>query len=150
MFSGTFPPNTRTTQADIKSASLRSRCSVSTRCSFQSRGEKWEGVARWLKTLKLVNDWDYRSLCIEMAQRGYQKSEPNTAPRETSQVSQKVFAALREDGVTRADIAVQLAVHVNEIDELVFGLALTALVGDKQAQSRPRRPVLQLIEGGRG
>jgi len=60
-----------------------------------------------------------------------------------------VFAALREDGMTRADIADQLAVHVNELDELVFGLALTALVGDAQAQSRPRRPVLQVIEGGR-
>jgi hypothetical protein len=60
-----------------------------------------------------------------------------------------VFAALREDGLTRADIADQLAVHVNEVDELVFGLALTALAGDAQTQSRPRRPVLQVIEGGR-
>ncbi len=84
-----------------------------------------------------------------MAQRGYQKSEPNSAPRETSQIFQKVFAALREDGLMRADIAEQLAVHTNELDELVFGLALTALAGDAQAPSRPRRPVLQVIEGGR-
>jgi hypothetical protein len=106
-------------------------------------------LAYRLKDLKLVNEWHYRSLCIEMAQRGYQKLEPNGAPRETSQIFQKVFAALREDGLTRVDIADQLAVHVNEIDELVFGLALTALTGNAQAQSRPRRPLLQVIEGGR-
>lgn len=51
--------------------------------------------------------------------------------------------------MTRANIADQLAVHVNELDELVFGLALTALVGDAEVLSRPRRPVLQVIEGGR-
>lgn len=84
-----------------------------------------------------------------MAQRGYQRSEPNSAPRETSQVFQKVFSALRADGMTRANIADQLAVHVNELDELVFGLALTALLGDGEVLSRPRRPVLQVIEGGR-
>ncbi len=106
-------------------------------------------LAYRLKDLKLVNEWHYRSLCIEIAQRGYQKSEPNSAPRETSQVFQKVFAALRADGMTRANIADQLAVHVNELDELVFGLALTALVGDAEVLSRPRRPVLQVIEGGR-
>lgn len=106
-------------------------------------------LAYRLKDLKLVNDWHYRSLCIEIAQRGYQKSEPNSAPRETSQIFQKVFAALREDGLTRSDIAAELAVHVNELDELVFGLALTALPGDAQAPTRPRRPVLQVIEGGR-
>jgi hypothetical protein len=60
-----------------------------------------------------------------------------------------VFTALREDGMTRADIADQLAVHVNELDELVFGLALTALKGDGQAQSRARRPLLEVIVGGR-
>lgn len=105
-------------------------------------------LAYRLKDLRLVNEWHYRSLCIEIAQRGYQKSEPNEAPRETSQVFQKVFAALREDGLTRSDIAAALSVHVNELDELVFGLALTALAGDAQAPTRPRRPLLQVIEGG--
>ncbi|GKS82977.1 hypothetical protein AVMA1855_02515 [Acidovorax sp. SUPP1855] len=66
-----------------------------------------------------------------------------------SKVFQKVFAALREDGLTRTDIADQLAVHVNELDELVFGLALTALADDAQAKRRPRRPMLQVIESGR-
>jgi len=106
-------------------------------------------LAYRLKDVGLVNDWHYRSLCIEIAQRGYQKSEPNEASRETSQIFKKVFAALREEGLTRSDIATALAVHVNELDELVFGLALTALKGGTQAPTRPRRPVLQVIEGGK-
>jgi Zn-dependent peptidase ImmA (M78 family)/DNA-binding XRE family transcriptional regulator len=104
-------------------------------------------LAYRLKDLGLVNEWHYRTLCIEIAQRGYQKSEPNEAPRETSQVFQKVFAALRQDGLTRGDIASALSVHVNELDELVFGLALTALAGDGQL-TPPRRPLLQVVEGG--
>nr|WP_315239982.1 XRE family transcriptional regulator [uncultured Albidiferax sp.] len=105
-------------------------------------------LAYRLKDLCLVNEWHYRMLCIEIAQRGYQKSEPNEAPRETSQVFQKVFAALREDGLTRSDIAAALAVHVNDLDELVFGLVLTVLQGDARGSTQPRRPVLQVIEGG--
>jgi Zn-dependent peptidase ImmA (M78 family) len=104
-------------------------------------------LAYRLKDLGLVNEWHYRTLCIEIAQRGYQKSEPNEAPRETSQIFQKVFAALRQDGLTRGDIASALSVRVTELDELVFGLALTALVGDGQL-SPPRRPLLQVFEGG--
>jgi Zn-dependent peptidase ImmA (M78 family)/DNA-binding XRE family transcriptional regulator len=104
-------------------------------------------LAYRLKDLGLVNEWHYRTLCVEIAQRGYQKSEPNEAPRESSQVFQKVFSALRQDGLTRGDIASALSVSVNELDELVFGLALTALTGDGQS-TPPRRPLLQLIEGG--
>lgn len=104
-------------------------------------------LAYKLKEIGLVNDWHYRSLCIEIAQRGYHKSEPNEAPRETSQVFKKVFAALREEGLSRSDIANALAVHVNELDEIVFGLALTALEGISSTTTRPRRPVLQVIEG---
>ena len=74
-----------------------------------------------------MSDWHYRNLCIEIAQRGYRKQEPREAPRETSQVLAKVFAALREDGTTKADIASALSVHVEEIDQLVFGLALTSI-----------------------
>lgn len=106
-------------------------------------------LAYRLKDLGLLNQWHYRTVAIEIAQRGYQKAEPNGAPCETSQVFQKVFAALREEGLTRSDIADQLAVNVSELDELVFGLALTVLPGESQASTRPRRPILQLIEGGR-
>lgn len=105
-------------------------------------------LAYRLHDVNLVTDWHYRMLCIEIAKRGYRKKEPNEAPRETSQVMAKVFTALREESVTKADIAATLAVHVEEIDQLVFGLALTALSstnGARAPSSKPH-PRLRLIE----
>lgn len=62
----------------------------------------------------------------------------------------KIFAALREEGVTKADIAAMLAVHAEEIDQLVFGLVLTALSSSNgsQAVSSKSRPDLRLVHGG--
>lgn len=41
------------------------------------------------KDLRLVNDWHYRSLCIEMTQRGYQKSEPKARPGRCQRFSRR-------------------------------------------------------------
>lgn len=106
-------------------------------------------LAYRLHDVGLVSDWHYRNLCIEIAQRGYRKQEPREAPRETSQVLAKVFAALREDGTTKADIAAALSVHVEEIDQLVFGLALTSMSSaHPSTPSEARRPELRVIQGG--
>ena len=106
-------------------------------------------LAYRLHDVGLVSDWHYRNLCIEIAQRGYRKQEPREAQRETSQVLAKVFAALREDGTTKADIASALSVHVEEIDQLVFGLALTSMsLASPSALSEARRPDLRVIQGG--
>src|SRR5262249_39830512 len=56
-----------------------------------------------LHRLGLLTDWHYRKLYIEISSRGYRKSEPDGGPREVSQVLQKVFNALRQDGVTKHD-----------------------------------------------
>jgi Zn-dependent peptidase ImmA (M78 family)/DNA-binding XRE family transcriptional regulator len=107
-------------------------------------------LAYRLHDVRLVSDWHYRSLCIEIAQRGYRKKEPNEAPRETSQVLAKVFAALRDEGTTKAEIAAALSIHVEEIDELVFGLALTALRFPQNGtfSTNGPRPALRVIPGG--
>lgn len=99
-----------------------------------------------LHTLGVLSDWHYRSLFIELASRGYRTKEPNEAPREISQVLAKVFAALRDEGVTRQDIAEELDVFVEEIDYLVFGLALTSLSGMGRATTRSERPNLRVVE----
>ncbi len=108
-------------------------------------------LAYRLHDVGLVSDWHYRTLCIELAQRGYRKREPDEAPRETSQVLAKVFAALREEGITKADIATALRVHVDELNELVFGLALTSLSSSRytRASSDARRPDLAIIDSHR-
>jgi Zn-dependent peptidase ImmA (M78 family)/DNA-binding XRE family transcriptional regulator len=99
-----------------------------------------------LHAVGILTDWHYRSLFIEIATRGYRKKEPEEGQRETSQMLAKVFAALREEGITRGDIAKTLSVYAEEIDQLVFGLALTSLTGGKQSASQgTRKPDLRVI-----
>jgi len=79
--------------------------------------------AHRLHAVDLMTDWQYRMTCIELSSRGFRKDEPDSSGvRETSQVWSKVLAALREDGITKTDIAAELRLPVREIDALVFGL----------------------------
>ena len=104
-----------------------------------------------LHKLGLLSDWHYRKLYIEISSRGYRRSEPDGAPREVSQVLRKVFNALREDGVTKHDVASALSVHPEDVDELVFGLALMALEGDgRRAGTQGRRPKLTIVASKEG
>lgn len=82
-----------------------------------------------LHSLGLTTDWIYRTLCIQISEAGYRTQEPEGAPHETSQVLSKVFAALREEGVTKCDIANELMFAPSEIEELTFGLMLAAQSG---------------------
>ncbi len=99
-----------------------------------------------LHKLDLLSEWHYRKLYIEISSRGFRKKEPDGAPREISQVLQKVFAALRKEGVSKEEVAEALRVHPKDIDELVFGLALTSLNGIPNSGDRSRpRPPLRLV-----
>jgi len=99
-----------------------------------------------LHKLDLLSEWHYRTLYIEISSRGYRKKEPDGGPREVSQVLQKVFSALRAEGVSKEEIAEKLRVHPTDIDELVFGLALTSLEGISRRGDRSRsRPPLALV-----
>jgi Zn-dependent peptidase ImmA (M78 family)/DNA-binding XRE family transcriptional regulator len=93
-------------------------------------------MAHRLHALGMISEWHYRTLCIEMAQRGYRKAEPNPITRETSQVLDKVFAALRSEGVTKTDVAKELRVHVADLEALVFGLVMVPLVGGAPADAK--------------
>jgi len=92
----------------------------------------------------LLSDWHYRSLCIEIASRGYRGHEPHEAQRETSQVLAKVFAALREESMSKGSIADELCVSAEEIEQLVFGLALTGLTSTSGANGTTSRERPQL------
>lgn len=82
-----------------------------------------------LQTVGILTEWHYRTLCIEIATRGYRKREPEEAPRETSQILEKVFRTLREESVSKGDIANDLRVPREEIEQLVFGLTIVGLAG---------------------
>jgi Zn-dependent peptidase ImmA (M78 family) len=103
-------------------------------------------LAHRLHALNLLSDWHYRTICIEIAQRGYKRAEPNGIARETSQLLQKVFQALRDDGLTKPVIARQLHLDPNELDSLVFGLVMTPLQGGGAPKdSRSGRGHLRLV-----
>ena len=99
-----------------------------------------------LHKLDLLSEWHYRKLYIEISSRGYRKKEPDGGPREISQVLQKVFSALREEGISKEEVARALRVHPTDIDELVFGLALTSLEGVPHGRDQSRsRSQLTLV-----
>jgi Zn-dependent peptidase ImmA (M78 family)/DNA-binding XRE family transcriptional regulator len=97
-----------------------------------------------LHDLGMLSDWQYRSMTVELSKRGYRKGEPGGIHRETSQVFDKVFRALRARGVSPADIADDLCLDPEELSKYVFGLTLTAQIGEGRRSASPR-PALKLI-----
>jgi Zn-dependent peptidase ImmA (M78 family)/DNA-binding XRE family transcriptional regulator len=94
----------------------------------------------------MLSEWQYRTLCIQIAKHGYRINEPNEAPRETSQVLPKVFAALYKEGITRSQVARELCVPQSELEQLMFGLILTGIGGGGRPSQARNKPRLTLVE----
>lgn len=75
-----------------------------------------------LHRLQLISEWHYRRLCIEL--RNYRKNEPDPIRRETSQVLDKVFNVLKQEGMSKVEIAKALHLHLTDLEALVFGLVV--------------------------
>lgn len=86
--------------------------------------KKWvvsaAALATRIKNLNLITDWQYRSLCIEMSQRGFMRNEPEESPREVSLILSKVFASLRSEGRAMT-IAKELDLEPVDLNNLTFG-----------------------------
>jgi Zn-dependent peptidase ImmA (M78 family)/transcriptional regulator with XRE-family HTH domain len=92
-----------------------------------------------LRDLTMITEWQYRSLCFEISQRGYRVQEPEGIPREASQVLAKVFEALRGEGMQRSAIAQEVHIDRTELEGLVFGLVVSVIPGgstDKRSVNR--------------
>lgn len=103
-----------------------------------------------LHSLGISTDWTYRTLCIQIAQEGYRNEEPEPITHERSIVLEKIFAALRADGLAKANVAGQLAISPEEINELTFGLMLNVLKGNGAGTSDPNgqsTAQLRLVKG---
>jgi Zn-dependent peptidase ImmA (M78 family)/DNA-binding XRE family transcriptional regulator len=87
-------------------------------------------LAYRLHELKLLSDWQYRGICIEIAKRGRDK-EPDPAPSENSLVLPKVMASLQAEGFTRSRIADALAIPRSELEQLLCGLTITSVDGGR-------------------
>lgn len=76
-----------------------------------------------LGKLGLITEWQYRTFAIQATERGYRKSEPFGLPRELSVVWRKVLTALWSERITKDDIARELLIPTEELENLLFGLA---------------------------
>jgi hypothetical protein len=82
-------------------------------------------LTRRLRELRQVGDDVYRTLCAELARVDAESDQT----RESSQLLAKVFRALREQGVTPHELAAELMLSTQELNNIVFGLVVTALPG---------------------
>jgi Zn-dependent peptidase ImmA (M78 family)/DNA-binding XRE family transcriptional regulator len=100
-----------------------------------------------LHELKLISDWHYRSLSIELSKRGYRTSEPEALKRETSLVLPMALGRLYEEGYTRSRIAHELGLPVSELENLLFSLVMTGLEGGgTPSGENTRRANLKLVK----
>jgi len=90
-------------------------------------------IAHRVNRLGLLSDWNYKSMCVELTRRGYRASEPGGIERETSIVWRKVLSELWSDRVTKAHIAQELCLPLDELEGLIWNLTSTAARPDRQA-----------------
>jgi Zn-dependent peptidase ImmA (M78 family) len=122
---------------------------------FVTRAEIMRHKRRWrvsgiafvyrLHKLKLLSPWHYRTLTVEMSKRGERTKEPYPIARETSQVLNKVFNALRKEGTGKAHIADALHLYQHDLDAMVFGLAMLPVAGEGTGGEQ-RGSHLRLVE----
>lgn len=105
-----------------------------------------------LHSLNLTTEWINRSLCIQISQAGFRTQEPLGITRESSQVLEKVFVALRAEGLGKSDIAKDIRLSSHEIDELTYGLLKVGIVPDRDGAERDvtiekkPRPKLSIVK----
>ncbi|MFF3847129.1 hypothetical protein [Streptomyces sp. NPDC002328] len=105
-------------------------------------------LAHRLHELGLTTEWQYRTHSVELGRLGYRKPEPRSGvARETSQVLGKVFTALRSEGTRPADAARELHLRLADLDDLIFGLVVTAQEGEGRrhggVHDRPKPSVVR-------
>ena len=104
---------------------------------------------RRLKDLALITEWQYRSYSIDLSRRRYMKEEPNPIlQREASKLLPMLFQALRDEGVSKYDIAKELEIFSDEIDALVFNLTLIKIEGGSNGdadRNKSNREHLRLV-----
>ena len=79
-------------------------------------------LAYRLHALRLVSDWQYKSICIELSRRGYRGGEPIGIDRETSIVWRKILRQLWSERISKEDIAQDLDLPLAELEGLIWSL----------------------------
>ena len=80
-------------------------------------------LAHRLHALRLLSDWQYKSMCIELGRRGYRMGEPEGIEHERSAVWSKILSQLWSERVTKSEIAAELNLPLDELEGLVWGVS---------------------------
>lgn len=100
-----------------------------------------------LHQLKLITDWQYRSLAVQISKSGYRTNEPEPSDRETSLILPMVLGKLYDEGFPRRRIAQELGLPLQELESLLFSLVMASVQGGKIGQQRSTvKPKLLLVK----
>lgn len=79
-------------------------------------------LAYRLRSLDRLSEWQYRSICIELGQKGYRTAEPDGIERETSTVWKQILADMWAKRQGKSEIANALNLPLDEVDALLRGI----------------------------
>ena len=101
-------------------------------------------LAYRLWKLQALSDWQYRSMCIEMAP--FRRNEPEPMEHESSQILAKMFTALHAEGMSKAQIAKELNLSRADLESLTFGLDVAEGGADDPPTPRRARAQLTIVK----
>lgn len=121
---------------EFASSFLMPRADVIARVSFSpSINQLIKAKKRWgvslaalafrLHKLNLLSDWNYRTICININKR-FRVSEPEPINREESVIWKRIFDEMWKERISKNHIAKSINVPLEEIENLVFGIASTS------------------------
>ncbi|QET03491.1 ImmA/IrrE family metallo-endopeptidase [Cupriavidus pauculus] len=93
-------------------------------------GVSLSAIVNRFNALRLVKEWAYRNLCIEIARSGFRTDEPEPMEQEASQLLRKILSVLQAQRVGRSEIARCLCVRADEINSLTFELARSPVASE--------------------
>ncbi|MFZ2587550.1 MAG: XRE family transcriptional regulator, partial [Alphaproteobacteria bacterium] len=104
-----------------------------------------------LKDVGAISDWHSRILFQDLSIKGFRRSEPDgMVQRETSPTLSKIFEVLRNDHITKSQVADELDLLEEELEQHVFGLVIQGIHGSAVPHnSKPRvsgKPSLRVVK----
>jgi Zn-dependent peptidase ImmA (M78 family) len=80
-----------------------------------------------MRKVGMLTGWEYQTRFKEIGRHNYREQEPESAPRERSEVLSKVFQLLAEDGTHVSQVAGMLSIYPNELNKLLFGFVASPI-----------------------
>lgn len=102
-------------------------------------------LAYHLHKMEALTAWQYRTFIVQIGSRGYRRKEPDEMKREESILWKKVLGELWNNRITKTDIATNLNLPPDEIENLLFGLTSDPTALTPPAKSCAMPPDLKVL-----